>query len=300
MEAVWGEPPAALARVAGDAVQVSPLIIGSTPIEGLADAALDRCVLAAPPGTLERGYALAHALRALRTGGDLVALAPKQRGGARLRAELEGFGCVVAETARRHQRICRAQRPGSPTGIEAAIAAGAPRWIESIGLHSQPGIFSWDRIDPGSAQLLAHLDALAGTGADLGCGAGVLARATLARPAVTRLTLVDIDRRALDAARRNIDDPRARFLQHDLRHPPAALHGLDFAIMNPPFHDGGAEDRALGLAFVAAAAALLKPGGRLIMVANVALPYERALAEAFAASRIMARAGGYKVLEGLA
>ena len=48
-------------------------------------------------------------------------------------------------------------------------------------------------------------------------------------------------------------------------------------IMNPPFHQGRAAEPDLGAAFIAAAARILKPHGRLMMVANRQLPYEAAL-----------------------
>jgi 16S rRNA (guanine1207-N2)-methyltransferase len=297
VEAVYGEPPAALAAPGRDAAQLSPLVVGSGAIESLEDRSLSRVTVAAPSGTLERRFVLAHALRTLTAGGELIALAPKAKGGARLAGELEAFGCEPHESARRHHRICRCVNPDAPIALQAAIDAGALQWVAGLEMWSQPGVFSWDRIDPGSARLMAQPWAPAGAGADLGCGVGVLARHVLALPAVGRLTLIDIDRRAVDAARRNIDDPRATFLQHDLRRPPEGLVDLDFAIMNPPFHDGGAEDRSLGQTFVATAAAMLKRGGTLRLVANVALSYESVLAEHFASVTQTARDGGYKVLE---
>lgn len=254
-------------------------------------------VMLAPPGTIERRCAMALALRALGEGAPLTVLAPKDKGGSRLRKELEAFGCAVGEEARRHHRICMTVRPAAPAGLDEAIATGAPRLVEPLGLWSQPGVFAWDRIDPGSALLMQHLPPLAGRGADLGCGIGVLARAVLAVPAVTELTLVDLDRRAVDAARRNIADPRARFLWADLRHPAASLAGLDFIVTNPPFHDGGAEDRALGQAFVRRAANLLRRGGRLLLVANRHLPYEAVLKASFRSVALKVEAGGYKVYE---
>ena len=72
---------------------------------------------------------------------------------------------------------------------------------------------------------------------------------------------------------------------------------LDFVVSNPPFHDGGAEDRRLGQAFIAKAAAMLRKGGVLWLVANRHLPYERPLAEAFARVRPVADRDGYKVFE---
>ena len=87
--AVYGAPPPALAPAPQGAIQVSPLIPGATALEDMATASLSMVVMAAPPGTTERRYALAQALRALKPGGALVALTPKDKGGARLRKELE-------------------------------------------------------------------------------------------------------------------------------------------------------------------------------------------------------------------
>jgi 16S rRNA (guanine1207-N2)-methyltransferase len=298
VEAVYGAPPPALAVAALGAAQISPIIVDSTPVETLADDSLTRIVLQAPPGVLERRYALAHALRALAPGGEIIALAPKTKGGARLSGELASFGCVVAETAKRHHRVCRADRPAAPSGLDEAIAAGAPRLHPGLGLWTQPGVFSWDRIDPGTALLTEHLADLSGTGADLGCGVGVLARRVLARPAVSRLWAVDIDRRATEAAKRNLEDPRAHILQADARNLGTTVpDGLDFVVMNPPFHDGGQEDRGLGLAFVDAAASRLRKGGVCRLVVNVALSYEARLNSLFGAVRLMVQAGGYKVYE---
>jgi 16S rRNA (guanine1207-N2)-methyltransferase len=55
----------------------------------------------------------------------------------------------------------------------------------------------------------------------------------------------------------------------------------DVAVMNPPFHQGRAADPGIGLAMIRAAAAGLKAGGRLFVVANRGLPYDAALNTAF-------------------
>jgi len=298
-EAVYGDPPLVLATVSSAAVQVSPLAPGAPALEDMANGSLGRIIIAAPPGTLERRFVLAHALRALTVGGELIALAPKDKGGSRLGKELTGFGCHVVENARRHHRICTVRRGEEVVGLEAAIADGAPRLVPGVDLWSQPGVFSWDRIDPGTAMLLATPADHKGRGADLGCGIGVLARHVLRSAAVTDLLCVDIDSRAVDAARRNLGDPRARVVQADLRADPAmsAIQDLDFVIMNPPFHDAGREDRGLGLAFISIAARMLRKGGVCRVVANVALPYEARLAEVFKAIKLISQSGGYKVYE---
>lgn len=296
-EAVFGSPWPELAHVAPDAAQLSPFSLGAAAIESVPDASLARLVVAAPPGTLERRYTLAHGLRALASGGELLVLALKDKGGSRLRKELESLGCAVVETARRHHRICVVRRPETPVGLADAIREGAPRLVETLRLWSQPGLFAWDRLDPGSALLLDPAPDFSGRGADLGCGVGVLSRAVLASPNVAAVTLIDLDRRAIEAARRNIADARADFLQFDLRAAVPEVKDLDFVIMNPPFHEGGGEDRYLGQAFIATAAAMLKRGGVCRLVANIALPYEAILQQHFATVTPLARAKGYKVFE---
>jgi 16S rRNA (guanine1207-N2)-methyltransferase len=294
---LYGAPAPGLVEVPPGALQLSPLIPGSSDIAALPDASADAAVILAPPGTLERDFVLAHALRALKPGAPITAFAPKDKGGSRLKKTLQGFGCEVSEEARRHHRFCGAVRPAAPRDLDQAIAAGAPRIVPSMGLWSQPGVFSWDRPDPGSIRLLEALPALVGRGADLGCGVGLLGQQVLASPKVTALTCVDIDRRAADCARHNLDDPRARVVWADLRRPPEGLADLDFVVMNPPFHDGGAEDRALGTGFIEAAARVLAKRGTCWLVANRHLPYEAALAGAFAAVTLRAEGGGYKIFE---
>ena len=296
-EGVYGVPHPDLVEVDPAALRFSPLVPGLALLDEAAEASLTRLVIAAPPAVLDRRYVLAQALRVLAPGGELIALAPKARGGSRLRGELEAFGCAVVESAGRHQRVCHTHRPDAPSGLAEAIAQGGPQIVPQLGLWSQPGVFSWDRLDPGSALLLEIAGDFGGRGADLGCGIGVLSTAVLASPNVVALTAIDIDRRAVLAAQHNLNDPRARVIQHDLREPPPGLEGLDFVVMNPPFHDGGQEDRRLGQIFIARAASMLRRGGLCRLVANVGMPYEATLAERFAAVRPLGVAGGYKLLE---
>ncbi|MBU1385001.1 MAG: class I SAM-dependent methyltransferase [Alphaproteobacteria bacterium] len=292
---LYGRPPAVF-DPPGDAVQTSPLIPGSTPLESLAEGSADAAMIYAPPGVLERRHALALALRALKPGGRLDALAPKDKGGSRLKKELEAFGLEVGESAKAHHRRCVVLRPETMTGLDAAIEAGAPRLVPGLDAWSQPGIFAWDRVDAGTLLLAQTLPPLKGAGADLGCGYGALATVVLGSPAVTALRLIDLDRRAIEAARRNVEDPRASFDWADARAVETAAD-LDFVVMNPPFHDGGAEDRRLGQAFIRQAAALLKKGGVLWLVANRHLPYEADITAAFKRSQPLADKGGYKVIE---
>ena len=72
----------------------------------------------------------------------------------------------------------------------------------------------------------------------------------------------------------------------------------DVIVSNPPFHAQGRADRPdLGRAFLGAAADALRPGGRLLLVANRHLPYESLLQSRFARHRVLAQQHGFKVIE---
>jgi 16S rRNA (guanine1207-N2)-methyltransferase len=297
IDGVYGTPPAELVVPPQGATQFSPLIPGSEKLESVQEASLGQMVVLAPPGTVERRHTIALALKALAPGAPLTVLAPKDKGGSRLAKELKGFGCTVAETARRHHRICTCERPSALIGLDEALADGMPRLDEALGLWTQPGVFSWNRIDPGSALLQQQLPALSGRGADLGCGIGYLARKILTSPKVEHLTLIDIDRRAVEMAEHNIDDPRASVRWADVRSGSGQLTGLDFVVMNPPFHDGGTEDQSLGQTFIRRAAEALRPGGICWLIANRHLAYEAVLKSLFRRVTLKIEAGGYKVYE---
>lgn len=292
---LYGRPPAVF-DPPGAAIQTSPLIPGATALETLPEGEADSIMIYAPPGVLERRYALALALKALKPGGRLDVMAPKDKGGSRLKKELEAFGADVGESAKAHHRRCVVIKGDSLTGLDSAIEAGAPRIVPGLEAWSQPGVFAWDRIDAGSALLAETLPPLKGAGADLGCGYGALATVALRSPQVTSLGLYDLDRRAVEAARKNVEDSRATVEQADVRTLPTD-GDLDFIVTNPPFHDGGAEDKRLGQAFIRQAAGMLKKGGVLWLVANRHLPYEADINEAFKRVRMVADTGGYKVFE---
>jgi len=296
LSGIYGAPPPHLADAPKEAHQLSPLYPGARDLGKAAPGSYSSIAMLAPSGTLERRHALAEALLALTRGATLIALAPKDKGGARLAKELKSFGCAVTETSKSHHRICVVRRPEMLIGYNEALNAGGPRSAEDIGLWTQPGVFSWNRLDPGSILLTTRLPQLQGKGADLGCGVGHLSLSVLKSSTVDRIDLIDIDRRAVACAKRNITDPRAHFHWADAARAPS-MANLDFVVMNPPFHNAGTEDKALGQVFIQCAAKLLRPGGICWIVANRHLPYEAALAAAFKSVRLDHEAGGFKIFE---
>jgi 16S rRNA (guanine1207-N2)-methyltransferase len=293
--AVYGSIPRDLIDVPAISVQCSPQVPGASVLADMAPASCENLIVHAPPSTIERRAVLALALRALTIGGTLIAFAANTKGGTRLADELAAFGCAVDVTHKRRNQLVYTARPEAVFGIDDAIAAGAARLLHELALWSQPGLFNWDRIDPGSQLLLDHLPQLDGHGADLGCGIGVLARAARHGTDHPRITLIDIDQRALAMARLNVPGDGVTTLWADIRTARDLPASLDFVITNPPFHDAGDEDKALGQAFITKAADMLKPGGVLWLTANRHLPYEATLKPLFETVDPIAQAHGFKI-----
>ena len=171
---------------------------------------------------------------------------------------------------------------------------GSPSLVEGR-FRTSPGVFSADRVDPGSRELAAALPkVMKGHVVDLGAGWGYLADAILTRDGVTSLDLVEADHVALEDARHNITDPRARFHWADARtfRPDTSANHV---VMNPPFHESRAADPELGRAFIRAAAAMLTPKGQLWLVANRHLPYETTLQDAFRDVKILGQTPSFKL-----
>ncbi|KMW59595.1 Ribosomal RNA small subunit methyltransferase C [Candidatus Rhodobacter oscarellae] len=179
------------------------------------------------------------------------------------------------------------------TGGDFGDWRAAPAQVE--GFQTLPGVFSADGIDPASKLLAEALPAkLPKRMADLGAGWGYLSAQTLSREGIEALHLVEADHAALECARANVADARARFHWADARD--VDLKALDGVIMNPPFHQARAAEPKLGLAFIASAARILAPHGRLWMVANRHLPYEVSLKDAFRTVTEIAGDTRFKVL----
>lgn len=165
------------------------------------------------------------------------------------------------------------------------------------GFWTVPGIFSSDAIDPASALLCPNIKfPLKGKGADLGAGWGYLSHYALKTyPDIKQLDLFEAEQVSLDCAQKNIIDERAQFHWQDVQSMPSKA-AYDFILMNPPFHVSRKADPDLGRTFIAKAASMLTPKGRLWMVANKQLAYEATLDTHFHTWSYVEQTGQYKVI----
>jgi 16S rRNA (guanine1207-N2)-methyltransferase len=263
-------------------------------------------VLALPPRQREAARALlARALDQAEPGGTVVVSLANTDGARSVEEDLDRLAGPVESLSKNRCRVFWARAGSGDPALRAEwTALDEPRPVADGRFLSRPGLFAWDRIDPGSALLAAHLPAdLKGQGADLGAGFGYLAAEVLDRcPEVTALDLYEAEAKALELARRNLDPYAGRveldFLWHDVAAGLPRDRRYHFIVTNPPFHEGGRADRHdLGRAFITAAAAALRQRGRLFLVANRHLPYEATLEQAFVMVRRVADDGTYKVIE---
>lgn len=285
-------------------------VIGDPPSELPEAAGYDVVVMELPAGRKFARRWLALAAQALKPGGHLYVAGPKAEGIESIVADARALCGQAATLAfRDHNRVAvatLAERQTPPDwSREPGIAPGT--WYETevdlagqrTPIASLAGLFSYDRLDAGTAFLLANVSLRAGERVlDAGCGWGAIGLAA-ARAGARQVDLVDNSLLAVAAAGRNIAIAgltNARVLPSDAL---TAVAGerYDLIVTNPPFHTGKAIDYDAAGAFIAGARELLAPRGRMVLVANAFIRYERAMRDTFGSVETLAENGRYHVLQ---
>lgn len=283
--------------------------VGPPPaVEGVHDVASVRL----PQGRIPTLQLLWHAFRALRPGGVCYLAGANDEGiRSAIRAMEEIFGEATVLGYRGGHRVASALRPDEPA---AAAARHAIPWTDPEAFHrftaetpvgpleifSRPGVFSWDHLDVGSEALLRAMRVEPGASVlELGCGYGVVGVAAAVASRDGPAVLVDVDVEAvrcarLSAAAAGVAD-RVEVIASDAA---AAVldRRFDLVLSNPPFHLEKGTNLAIPARFIHDAARVLRPGGRLLLVANRTLPYERWIEERFGGFEIVHDGREFKVL----
>lgn len=169
---------------------------------------------------------------------------------------------------------------------------------QELTIISYPGVFAHGRLDSGTALLLNVLAtmSLEGEVLDFASGAGIIGAciATLHRD--TSVTLLDTNALALMACTETLE-------ANQLEGTVLASDGLseikgsfDIIISNPPIHAGAKTDNQLGVRLLESVHEHIRPGGRLLLVANIHLPYEKWLSTRFKSLGELAANDNYKVI----
>lgn len=246
---------------------------------------------------------MAEAMLQLPDGGTLIMACANKHGGKSYEAALKQLAGNMSSGSKAKCRIFSARKTAEFNADLARdwIDNGKAHYCESHGLISQPGLFSWDRSDPGSQLLLSHLNILLhGEGADLCCGYGLLSEHLLrVCTQITKLHLIEADQLALFCAMQNTASWNEKVETHWLDAATGQLPSkLDWVVCNPPFHTGQHCDIELGQTIVMHACRSLKRGATLYLVANRKLPYEQILNRELRRVQILTEADGYKIIQG--
>ena len=221
------------------------------------------------------------------------------------RSTIDCFAAIIGVTESSRARK-RARLIFSLTGMydsETEPVAAPEYTVPGIPapLVNLPGIFSAERLDPGTAVFLKTLTIPEGPVRilDFGCGNGVIGIFAALRNHEAEVTALDDSAAAAESAALNA---ACNGLAHRLK----VLHAFsldsasgrfDLILSNPPFHQGARISLDASLEMFQAAAGKLVPGGGLCIVANRHLGYAAHLRRLFGNCRERAGTGKFTVLE---
>ena len=134
----------------------------------------------------------------------------------------------------------------------------------SLNFTTDAGVFSRGEVDTGTRLLLEALpEEMAGEILDLGCGWGVIGISIARKGPETRVTMADVNLRALELSRENAKRNRAEVICTESDGMEAfAGKTFDAVVTNPPIRAG----KQVIYKMFADAAGCLKPGGALYLV----------------------------------
>ncbi len=166
---------------------------------------------------------------------------------------------------------------------------------DEVTVVGKPGVWSWDRLDPGTAALLEVAEVEPGDGVlDLGCGTGVIGAVASSLAPQGHVTLVDCNVAAVTCAERTlaangVSNAEARLADGVIGLSPASF---DLVLSHLP------RGRAVQQELIRGAAWVLRPGGRFYFVASKRAGVKGAVAyarELFGRCGVVRQKKGYHV-----
>ncbi|MGI5916368.1 MAG: methyltransferase [Anaerolineae bacterium] len=273
----------------------------------------DVILMSLPKGRDLARLFLLSAYKALRDGGRLYLAGANKAGIKSVASDAEAlFGrSTVLGYKGGHRAILlirpsRANEPELPSiyrapGIEEGTFA---EFDVSVGEHvyhirSRPGVFSWEHLDAGTRLLLEHTPIhVTDRVLDVGCGYGIIGIHAARIAHKGHATLVDVDALACQSARASLEANGIRHADVIIGDGLKAVGDRHYTLIlsNPPFHSGHRVTLNIAETFVRDAYTALEPRGRLVIVANRFLPYDRIMNEVFGAVTTLAQTSRFHLL----
>jgi 16S rRNA (guanine1207-N2)-methyltransferase len=274
----------------------------------------DLALVVMPKGREYARALLWAAYGALRAGGKLYVCGANDGGIRAILSDAETlFGRNVTISTKQRHRVGVSIRPEADRDYPAAWGDN-PTLVQvrpfatpfgMFPMATMPGVFSWEHLDDGTQLLLETVQRYGKIAAgesvlDIGCGNGIIgvSVATTAR----RVLMTDESLLAVRCAQESV---RLNALTNAEVRTADVYSGVeerfDAILANPPFHRQIEVTTGVAQEIIRGAAAHLTPGGRLIIVANAFLGYERLMEQQhLSAVEKLALTNRYVVLQGIA
>ena len=262
----------------------------------------DVVLLDVPRGREWVRHLLSVAARVLKPGGRLL-LAGPTRGG--IKGSIEDASeivgpCQVMRIKAGHRLAVAEKNVGQAANVshnQQVCEATVHR--QPVRFATGPGVFSRGELDVGTRALMETMVIhLGDTVLDLGCGCGVVG--AVAAQTARRVVLVDHSAAALAASRATLElngVTNGEVLASDCAEA-VCDRRFDVVATNPPFHQGLGVEFDVAQQFVRdAARVLVKEGGRLYLVANRFIRYERVMGNLFSQVKTAYEDKRFRVLE---
>jgi len=276
----------------------------------------DHAIIELPKGRKLARRWLVEAYAALKIGGSLYLAGPNQEGiQPVIRDAHELFGNSLLLSYQKGNRVARLirneNRPSAnldPSWArESGIQPGTWHTFQTIlrgreySIHSLPGVFSYDEIDEGTYLLIDNLIVPNGARVlDFGCGYGIIGLVASSLGA-SQVDMVDSNIMAVASTVENIHRNGLKgvsaFADDGLSW--ARDHTYNMLVSNPPFHNGKEVDYSVAKVFIEQAHRVLINSGRLTLVANRFLRYDRQMQACFGNIETLAQTGQFHLLSSI-